>query len=134
MAVSEIKARIAASAEAASRHMGAIKNAADMPDEEMYGHIRSYVLMKFLLGENEESTELDELAVKSIRRAMELSGGDLSKSDVSQGCAGATSAVTKKVLLLLAIQKELNIKFDPSESADIETLRQLSEKIKTLRI
>ena len=49
--------------------------------------------------------------------------------DNKASCDGATSAMNKKVLLLMAIQKELNIKFPLDEVVQIKDTKKLTSVV-----
>ena len=49
--------------------------------------------------------------------------------DISMTCTGSSSVTTRKVLLLLTIQKKLGFKFAYTESPDIETVPQLVDAV-----
>ena len=46
--------------------------------------------------------------------------------DLAKSCDGASSAMAKKVLLFMAVQRELGIELPARESARIKTLDDLS--------
>lgn len=51
--------------------------------------------------------------------------------DLAKSCDGATSAMAKKVLLLLSIQRELDIQIPAEQAAKDITLTQLAELVWT---
>ena len=64
----------------------------------------------------------------SIRKLLRLQK-DEPLHDISMTCTGAPSVTTRKVLLLLTIQKKLGFKFAYTESPDIETVPQLVDAV-----
>ena len=46
--------------------------------------------------------------------------------DVSPGCRAVSSAVTKKVLVLLSLQRALQVELSPSETPYIDTIASLA--------
>jgi hypothetical protein len=124
-----IRERILAGNTAAAQQMEHIRRHPHMDFSAFYICIRSFLLSKFLL-DGASAAGIDsigELSALSIQQALQISGGDLASADISLNCSSTSSVVTKKVLLLMAIQRELGIRFDPAETAEIETVTQLAE-------
>jgi len=46
--------------------------------------------------------------------------------DLGINCAGASSATTKRLLLLISLRKGLEIDLDPEAAASVETLGELA--------
>ena len=74
------------------------------------------------------SDDFDELSEYSIRKLLRLQK-DEPLHDISMTCTGSSSVTTRKVLLLLTIQKKLGFKFAYTESPDIETVPQLVDAV-----
>lgn len=92
--------------------------------------IRSYVRDKFLLSpEDGEAEALMDLADLSLRKILRLKKEGKLLGDISRGCSGASSLITKKVLLMKAVQEDFKITLTPAQSAAIQTLEQLTEAI-----
>lgn len=80
--------------------------------------------------EAENRTEdILELAQQSVESIAQLQKGGLKFKDHSGTCGSVSSAVTKKILFLIALQKALGITFEKHEAADIETVTQLTEHV-----
>lgn len=71
-----------------------------------------------------------ELAQQSVETIAHLQKGGLKFRDHSGTCGSVSSAVTKKILFLIALQKALGITFEKHEAADIETVSDLTEHVK----
>lgn len=94
--------------------------------DAMYPLIRAYVCQKFWLFDGEEETDvIEELADISTERIAELKEGGLVLLERSGTCSSVTSAVTKKTLLLMALQKSLGILIE-HPAAKITTLGELT--------
>lgn len=92
--------------------------------------VRSYVRDKFLLSpEDGEAEELMALADLSLRKILRLKKEGKLLGDISRGCGGASSLITKKVLLMKAVQQEFHILLTPAQAAAVQTLEQLTEAI-----
>lgn len=105
--------------------------ALDRPDpENTLPLIRNYVRDKFLLSpEDGAAEELMDLADLSLRKILRLKKEGKLLGDISRGCSGASSLITKKVLLMKAVQEDFKITLTPAQSAAIQTLEQLTAAI-----
>lgn len=96
---------------------------------QVYRHLREYVRCRFMLTDEDYwSDDLKQLSEYSIRKLMRLQT-DEPLHDISMTCTGASSTSTRKVLLLIAIQKRLGFRFAYAESPEIETIPQLAHAI-----
>lgn len=92
--------------------------------------VRNYVRDKFLLSpEDGEAEALMDLADLSLRKILRLKKEGKLLGDISRGCSGASSLITKKVLLMKAVQEDFKITLTPAQSAAIQTLEQLTAAI-----
>jgi hypothetical protein len=100
---------------------------------ELYGNLYEFVLRKFLLFDMDcNETNLLKLSALSTRHILGMTGGSYTLSDTSPSCTGASSAATKKILLLHAIQEAFGVKLEPERTADIETVEMLVEELTRL--
>lgn len=92
--------------------------------------VRNYVRDKVLLSpEDGEAEELMALADLSLRKILRLKKEGKLLGDISRGCSGASSLITKKVLLMKAVQEDFKITLTPAQAAGIQTLEQLTAAI-----
>lgn len=77
-----------------------------------------------------KTEDILELAQQSVETIAHLQKGGLKFKDHSGTCGSVSSAVTKKILFLIALQKALGITFEKHEAADIETVSDLTERVK----
>lgn len=92
--------------------------------------VRNYVRDKFLLSPEDGAAEaLMDLADLSLRKILRLKKEGKLLGDISRGCSGASSLITKKVLLMKAVQEDFKITLTPAQSAAIQTLEQLTAAI-----
>jgi hypothetical protein len=82
-----------------------------------------------LYGTVDDVFSLNKLSELSVARAIRLSEEGIKKIDNPATCEGTTSAMNKKVLLLMAIQKELNFKYPIEIIANIETTMDLADAV-----
>ena len=100
--------------------------AAPLTYEALYPLIHDYVYLKFWLFDGEEETDaILELADISTEKIAELKEGGLVVVERSGTCGSVSSAVTKRILLLMALQKALGILIEHHAAADITTLGEL---------
>ncbi len=126
----ELLDKVRASAEGAARWAAALR-ALDHPGmEEARPLVLGYVLEKFLLDPEEgESDLILDLADVSLRKLLRLKREGKLEGDISRGCSGASSVITKKVLLMKAVQEEFGIVLTPEQSAAAGTVTQLTRAI-----
>ncbi len=97
------------------------------------GALDEYVRRKLLLKpEDMRERSLIKLAKISVMRMSSLPRESAWMAD-AKDCAGATSSLTKKVLLMMAVEKEMGISMPPEASADIETMEDLAAQVALLR-
>jgi hypothetical protein len=117
-------------AQAASRAQIDSLKADENPSVDMvYARIRSYLLLRFLLEPETDGDDILELAALSVARTSGQGREGAAPADVSANCSGASSALSKKVLLLMALERDIGLDFSPEESVMIRTVRDLAESI-----
>ena len=130
MDFSQIKNYLISHREHAQHQIDYIKAHRHMEEDELHTYIYDYVLYKYnLFGEVADVYVLDDLAELSVAKAIKLSKEQAIAYDNKASCDGATSAMNKKVLLLMAIQKELNIKFPLDEVVQIKDTKKLTSVV-----
>lgn len=106
-----------------------INNAALLTEEICFKNIRKYVYAKYLLADDVQSDgTLDDLARISLSRMLGIVKEDVDKKDLPS-CYGVTAITDKKILLLMRLEKDLDIFLFNTESANIRTLRDLSAAV-----
>lgn len=130
MDFSQIKNHLISHREHAQHQIDYIKAHRHMEEDELHTYIYDYVLYKYnLFGEVADVYVLDDLAELSVAKAIKLSKEQAIAYDNKASCDGATSAMNKKVLLLMAIQKELNIKFPLDEVVQIKDTKKFTSVV-----
>lgn len=94
--------------------------------EDLYGFILSKYI---LLGDVTDVYNLTELAELSVAKTIQMPKEESRQLDGAHSCEGTTSAMNKKVLLLMALQKGLGIKFLPDTTADLTDTRQIAQEV-----
>ena len=94
--------------------------------EDLYGFILSKYI---LLGDVTDVYNLTELAELSVAKTIRMPKEESRQLDGAHSCEGTTSAMNKKVLLLMALQKGLGINFLPDTTADLTDTRQIAQEV-----
>ncbi len=119
-------------AKSAAQEIEDIKSQKELRYEILYVHLKRYILFRFLLDDESCGTDdLIELANRSIARSLNINEKDVADLDLSHSCTGSSSAVTRKILLLMALEKALDIEIQPEESALITSVADLAELVFT---
>ena len=91
--------------------------------------LKRYIGCKYLLDESEMASEdIASLSKASVDKLLATHRKE-TLQDVSSVCAGSSSASTKKVLLIMSIQKGLGIRFDAKISGSIKTIDDLTREV-----
>lgn len=122
----DLKERVMESERLSSIELEAMKACDDAG--EFQQHLMRYTRLRFLIDDDPiESDSIKELAQRSIVRSIELSGDPAKLADLGINCAGASSAVTKQLLLVIALRKGLGIReLDPEKAALAKTIPSLA--------
>ena len=89
-------------------------------------NLKSFVLHRFFLVDERPSTEeIAELSRLSIEKLLEVNKQGMLQ-DLSNNCAGVSSETMKKALLILTLQKQLGVTFDPLKN---DTISQLAHTV-----
>lgn len=131
----ELRSLLLRSREQSDAHMSAIRNASPLSYELLHQQLYQYVLAKFLLtdGDRPEDDSFDALVDASLAQSMKVSPELVAEFDTAKSCDGATSAMAKKVLLFMSIQRALGIELPALESARVKAMDELSSMVwKTL--
>lgn len=98
--------------------------------DTVYPLVMGYIRDRFLLDRDRcRSDRLLDLADASLRYLLELKRMGIDLGRISRSCAGASSVITKKVLLMKAVQDVFNVTMTPEEFAHITTVTELTHFI-----
>ena len=115
---------------AAAGHIEAIKTAPALTRELVRREVRGYIMAKFHLTQADCSTDsFRDLAGLSLSKSMRLSPELVREFDLARSCDGTSSQTAKMVLLFLALQRDLDIRFDPMATAEAETLSDIGDLV-----
>ena len=101
----------------------------DAPYEYVLEHLRRYVLAKYMLPPDCEEDEILALARRSLEITLKLDENALRELDQATPCNHATSEITKKVLLLYAVQRDLRLPENPPALAAVKTVTELARYV-----
>lgn len=95
--------------------------------DSVYPLVKGYILDRFLLTEEMCASEkLLDLADISLRYMLELRRLGIDPGQISRSCSGASSVISKKVLLMKAVQEVFHVSMTPQEFAEISTISELA--------
>lgn len=98
--------------------------------EEFTSAVRTFTLAKFFLTEDEARVgggdDILELANTSVEKMLRNADKSVTLAEGSSTCTNQSSTDIKKILLSMTLQRALEVRFTPEESADLETIPQLA--------
>ena len=98
--------------------------------DHVYPLVLGYIRDRFLLTPAMcVSDKLLDLADVSLRYMLELKRMSIDPGQISRSCSGASSVISKKVLLMKAVQDVFQVSMTPAEFADITTVTALTRFI-----
>jgi hypothetical protein len=125
----KMKNKLIESSRKANRIIQELKTTNSVDDRLFYQSMREYIKLKFMLDEEDFTTEkIIDLAKISLSKQLNINYNRIKKVDVAD-CSGATTSMIKKTLLIMSLEKRFDISFFPFETAEIENIRQLCEAI-----
>ena len=121
----DAKQRIERNEELCRKLLSRMKRAGD--EAALYEQLKEYIRLKFLIEDDPFwDDDIAAVAAYSIRKTIEQSGDPAKLSDLGINCAGAASATTKHLLLVLSLQKGLGVRLDPDDVAAAGTVHSLA--------
>ena len=118
-----------ATAEKEARKVAQAVNEGPMPDKESFRKaVERYVRIRMLLEPDDELPDsLNLLGQMNLSRALGIPIPDLSKVDMEAKCGSTSAVMTKKILLIIALNHDFGIKIDADAAADITKFNELVE-------
>ena len=127
----EAKKKLLESKRMAAAEVAAIKDsqaAGTLTKEAVRHGLFKYVLAKYMLDEDEvASTEIAALAAQSLAKIVKIDKELIGNADKSATCDGASSVDMKQSLLIMALQREFEIKLDGLKVAFADTTDELAD-------
>lgn len=119
--------RMAAAQAAAIR---AFRAEGTLTSERLKSALFAYVLAKYMLDEAEaESRDITALAQKSLAKTLKIDRALIGNADKPATCDGASTVDMKQALLIVAIQKDFEVKLDGLKVAFADTTDELADLI-----
>lgn len=120
--------RLLASKKAARQEIELILNGDNLTADFVSEHLRKYVLNKYFLDEECCPTDnINDIMLISLERALKIDRNLIKETEKGGACDRGTPVMTKRILLFLALQRELNIVLPPAEAAKAKTTAQLAQ-------
>ena len=125
-----VQARVYAANENQTRYADAYRALVRRDFDSVYPLVMGYIRDRFLLTpEMCRSESLLDLADVSLRYMLKLKRMGIDPGEISRSCSGASSVITKKVLLMKAVQEIFSVTMTPEEFANISTVTELTHFI-----
>lgn len=97
---------------------------------EFEAEVHSYIRTRMLLEPEDEMVDsLNALGQMNLARALGVSVPDLSRMDMEAKCGGTSAVMTKKILLIMALNRDLGVKITPEAAADTTKLSDLVSQL-----
>lgn len=106
-----------------------IRNEENPDFEFVKDRLRRYCGIKLMLPETDISDNITLMAQIAVARAMHIEVTELPGVDHPGQCGGASAVLSKRIQLLLAIQKGLHVTIEPKETPRIHTVDDLAERL-----
>lgn len=91
--------------------------------------LKRYIAAKLLLSGDEVSDHIIQMVRINVAKASNISVEALKEMDRPGRCGSAPAVLSKRVLLYLALQRELGITLPPDKMPDIHTVQDLADLI-----
>ena len=99
-------------------------------EREIKELVRAYVKTRYFLKDEDLALEsFNALGYMSIARSTGMDISEATSGDLHARCDAASPSLTKKILLMISLNRELGLGISPEESADITTLSLLEERV-----
>ena len=93
-------------------------------------HVRKYVKARLELEDlPEEDLPVNRACGISVAKTFDIDLDLLNEVDVPAGCTRATAVMTKRILLFMALQDDLNFKFKAEDTPKIRTMGNLIDLV-----
>lgn len=110
-----------------------IRNQRCLTEAVLHEHLCAFIRYKFLLEPEDCTTDsFNDWIQVSLAKSMHISKDLVAEFDRAKTCDGATSAMAKRILLLVAIQQGLQITLPAEEAAAVVTLSDLTHLVWTV--
>ncbi len=116
--------------EVSQKHLDAIYACVPLRLDELSERLTDFVLAKFMLTREEAGgVDFQKLSELSLAKSMKISKELVKEFDMAQGCTGTSSAIAKKALLFMAIQKQLRVELPAEALPRLHSFQALAELV-----
>lgn len=118
-------------AEKIAEETRSVRARGDLDEKTLADSLRAYILAKYRLTDEEAEgiVDLEELAQLSLDKTLAEAPELAAKETMSATCDGADSTTSKYALLMVAIQRDFEVKFNGFEVAFARTADDLAQII-----
>lgn len=93
--------------------------------------LREYIRIRYLLEPSDMTSDsLSYLGEASLSRSLGMPIEEIRASELDAKCENTSSSMTKKILLVIALNSVLGIDIDATATADIATVSELCEEVR----
>ena len=125
-----IRERILNSRKQAERAAAELHAAEHISKDILHECLMDYVLSKFSLSRDQCNTEsFNEITELSIEKSLEISKELLQDFEAAKSCDGVTTAIAKKTLLFLAIERDFEVELSAIATARIVNMGDFTEVV-----
>lgn len=125
-----LKQKLAEAAEAADAVFAGV-DLSHTSFENTYDLIMSYIRIRYLLKEEDMASDsLNYLGEASLSRTLGKPIEEIRTSELDAKCENTSSSMTKKILLIIALNKALGIDIDADSTANIATVTELCAEVR----
>lgn len=124
----ELRDRIQAAGKQADALMS--KTCAGNPSfEELVAAVKEYTRIRYLLEpEDMEHDAMRHLGELSLARGLGMSVDQVRKTELDSKCENTSSEMTKKILLVIALNKAMGINITDTQTAEITSMNAIAEE------
>ena len=125
-----IKERLLASKRSALAEAELIRSRQCATEPSLCEHLRKYVYARASLAADRCSSDsIDEIVAAGLEQSLRLDGKRLATEMAMGGCDGLPPAVSRKILLYLAVQRDFQVELPRFELAKVKTVADLSRLV-----
>lgn len=125
----ELKKKLAEAAEQANKLVSDI-DFSHMDFDKTRDILREYIRIRYLLEPSDMiSDSLNYLGEASLSRSLGMPIEEVRASELDAKCENTSSSMTKKILLVIALNSALGIDINAEATANIATVSELCEEV-----
>ena len=91
--------------------------------------VAEYVRLRYGLEPGDMGESLNYLGEVSLARGLGMTVDEVRRSELDSKCENTSSSMTKKILLVIALNRALGVNIDPQQTAEIATVSALGDEV-----